>query len=133
MPKPPAPNNYKTLLKNVNQELTNLETILKNRSVEAARNIGRHIHVYLLEGQDRAKYGANVLSKLAKDVKRDVSVLHRALKFYRAYPIVAAPPQLTLEHFRSLITIEDDKERKKAEQKAIQQGVARLNRLMLRR
>lgn len=111
---------YKSLVKNVSKELSDLDLFVKRRTAEGYWRIGKFIHEHLLKHQDRAEYGAALLEKLGEDVDRDESTLSRSLQFYRAYPIPAAPQELTWEHYKSLITIKDEDERKKIESKVIQ-------------
>ena len=112
-------NTYPTLIKKVSQELSELEIFIRRRTAEGYWRIGKYIHDHLLAHEKRAEYGAELYEKLAKDVGRDSSTLQRSVKFYRAYPILAAPQQLTWEHYRSLITVTDKKERKKLEQQVV--------------
>lgn len=111
---------YKSLLTKVSRELNDLETFVKRRTAEGYWKVGKYIHEHLLANKERADYGAALYIKLAKDVDRDKSTLLRAVKFYRTYPIVADQPQLSWDHYKRLITIEDSKERKRLEQKVIQ-------------
>lgn len=115
-------NSYKTLVNKVTQEFAELELFVKNRVAKGYWNIGNYIDEHLLEHKDRADYATGFYDKLAKDVGRDSSTLQRAVQFYRAYPIFAVPRELTWEHFRSLITVKDEKERKKLEAKVIEAG-----------
>lgn len=120
MPKPlTKPNDYKSLVRKVSQELSELEFFLKRRTAEAYWKVGRYIHEHLLEHKDRAEHGTNFFIRLAEDVDYDVSILQRCVKFYRVYPISAAPRKLTWEHYKSLITVKDEQERKKLEQKVL--------------
>ena len=113
---------YPDLVKRVRAEFSELEIILTRRTAEGYWNIGKFIDEHLLAHKERAEYGATFFERLAKDVDCDRTTLQRALQFYRAYPIRAEWRELTWEHYRNLITIKDNKERKKVEQKVIRGG-----------
>ena len=61
--------------------------------------IGRHIAEYELRGQDRAQYGEQLLTELARELKSISNCnrrqLYRYLRFYRLYPAIVGtlPPQ----------------------------------------
>jgi len=119
MPKPPISNSYHTLVRKINRELADLEALFKDRTTRTAWNIGRYIHIHLLEHKDRVDYGKSFYPKLAHDTHRDISTLQRAVQFYRAYPISVTSRKLTLEHYNALMTIQDKNARDKMEQKVI--------------
>ena len=111
---------YKSLLAKVSRELLDIEVFVKQRMTEGYWKVGKYIDEHLLEHKDRADYGKTFFVRLSKDIGRDKSTLLRAVKFYRTYPIVADQPQLSWDHYKRLITVEDSKERKRLEQKVIQ-------------
>lgn len=113
---------YKTLVRKVERELSELEFFVKRRTAEGYWKIGKYIHEHLLENKERADYGAALYEQLAKDVDRDISTLQRSVQFYRTYPISAYTRKLSWEHYKSLITVKDEEERKELEQKVIRLG-----------
>ncbi len=113
-----AVKSYPALVKQIQSELTELDFFVKRRTAEGYWRVGSFIHEHILEHKGRADYGRFLLERLAEDVDRDVSTLRRALKFYRLYPIRAARPELSWEHYRRLITVEDEDKRKFFEQQA---------------
>lgn len=115
-----TPATYKTLVSKISRELSELEFFIKSRTAETYWKIGKFIHEHLLENKERADYGIRLFELLAEDVDRDSSTLQKMLRFYRAYPILAARPELTWEHYKGLMTVKDEKERKKLEEKIIQ-------------
>ena len=119
MKKLPALNSYKLLAHNVLKEFSDMEFFVRQRTAQGYRRVGKFIHEHLLEYKERADYGAALYERLAEDVGRDKTTLTRATQFYRAYPILAERQELTWEHYRSLITVKDSKERKSLEQKVI--------------
>ena len=110
---------YPGLVKNIQSELSGLELFVKRRMTETYWKIGRFIHEHLLENKERADYGHALFEQLAKDVGRDKSSLLRVVQFYRTYPNVATWRQLTWSHYRTLISIKDDGERRKLEKKIV--------------
>jgi micrococcal nuclease len=68
---------------------------------------GRLIHVHLLFKQERAAYGAKVFADLAADSGTSSRSLHEFVLFYRYYPIVRAPAQLSWNHYRILCQVAD--------------------------
>jgi len=115
----PSVSTYKSLVSKVLKELSDLDLFVKRRATQGYWNIGKYIHEHLLANEKRARYGATVLGRLAKDVDRDETTLSRSVQFYRAYPIPARGQELSWSLYRSLITVKDDKERKKLEQRVI--------------
>ena len=111
---------YKTLVKKIQSELTELDFFIRRRTAEGYWRIGKFIDEHILEHKDKADYGTYVLSRLGEDVNRDKSLLARALKFYRIYPIVADRPQLSWDHYKRLITVQDEDRREKFEKLAVQ-------------
>src|SRR3989338_7680118 len=130
---------YKQLVKKIQTELSDLDFFIKRRIAEGYWRIGKYIHEHLHEHRDRASYGKNIYNQLIKDVDRDKSTLQRAVQFYRTYPIVAEPRQLTWEHYRSLITVHDENKRRAFEKMALKRDwtaerleeVIRLDRLKI--
>ncbi|MDP2939475.1 MAG: DUF1016 N-terminal domain-containing protein [Candidatus Omnitrophota bacterium] len=110
---------YKLLVSKIQTELTELDFFVKRRTAEGYWRIGRFIHEHLLEHKDRADYGHFLLERLGEDVDRDVSTLRRALKFYRTYPIRADQPELSWDHYKRLITIQDKSKREAFEKMSL--------------
>jgi hypothetical protein len=57
----------------------------------------------LLLHKERADYGAQVVPKLARDLGVSDTVLYRCPRFARAFPILAARPELSWAHYRALL------------------------------
>jgi len=119
--KTPAINKYTVLVKNIRQELQELDFIIRQRSVETYWQIGKYIHTHLLGNKPRADYRTAFYIKLSNDVDRDVSTLQRAIQFYRTYPNSAVQRNLSWDHYKRLITVRDAQERKKLESKVIRE------------
>ena len=110
---------YNALVEKIRREISETETLIKRRTAESYWKIGKFIHENILLNQGRAHYGARLFERLEKDVERDKATLQRTVRFYRAYPIPADRRELTWNHYRGLITIQDQKERKEVEEKAL--------------
>jgi len=115
-----SPTGYPALVKNIQRELGELDFFIKRRTAESYWKVGKFIHEHLLSNRQRANYGQTLFEQLARDVDRDKSTLMRTVQFFRAYPILAERRELNWNHYKSLITIKDDKERKEIEKKIIQ-------------
>lgn len=82
-------------------------------------NVGKYISDYVLDGKDRAKYGANLYQSLSKDLDISEDTLQRAVRFSREFPISAALRKLTWSHYVTLLSLPDRTDRRKLLQKAI--------------
>lgn len=93
----PSKNKYNDLLDNIGQTIEtarqNAFKAVNTELVKANWETGRHIVEFEQHGQERAEYGTELLTGLAKDLKlrygkgfgrRNVLDMHR---FYLAYPI----------------------------------------------
>lgn len=111
---------YKALVKRIGTELDDLNFFVTRATAKAYWNVGKFIHQHLLENKDRANYGNRLFEQLADDADRDETTLRKAVRFYRAYPILATWPELTWSHYRTLVTIKDKEERNELEKKIIE-------------
>jgi len=113
---------YQELVKRINTELSELDLFVRRRTAEGYWRVGKFIHEHLFKHKDRADYGRYLLESLSDDVDKDASTLSRALKFYRLYPILAVPQELSWDHYRQLITVQDKKKREEFERIASKKG-----------
>lgn len=104
------------------REFEALEVLVKNSVARGHWNVGKYIDEHLLEHKERAEYGGKFYIKLAKDTGRDATTLSLSVRFYRAYPIFAAPQKLAWEHYKGLLTVKDESERKELEKSIIRHG-----------
>ncbi|MBI4209822.1 MAG: thermonuclease family protein [Deltaproteobacteria bacterium] len=105
---------YPQLRQKVETTLSLAQDRMRRIKLEAYWEAGHYIHQHILENQDRAEYGKEVLSKLTADLRIDRTVLYRLVQFARDWPkkaIVAAPRQLSWGHYQELLSIKDPKER----------------------
>jgi endonuclease YncB( thermonuclease family) len=83
---------------------------------------GRLIHVHLLLNKERADYGAKVFARLAADTGTSSRSLHEFVQFYRYFPIVRAPAQLTWNHYRVLCQVADPTRRNELLTETVKRG-----------
>jgi hypothetical protein len=111
---------YKQLLTQVKKVLIEGQARIEEQRVRTYWETGRLIHTHILQNKDRAEYGAEVISRLAKDINVNKTLLHRCVKFAEEYPrlpIVATRQQFSWSHYRELMTIPNDKMRRELESK----------------
>ena len=116
--------NYSALVKQVRDELNQLEVFLKRKTIESYWNIGKFIHQHLLENKKRAEYGNLLYERLSEDVGRDISTLRRTVQFHLAYSSIPATwRELNWSQYRQLITIKDKQKRKEFEAQLVKKGL----------
>ncbi len=113
---------YAELVRRVKDELTALENLVRTQTALVMWRLGKSTHEHLLKNKDKAGYGKSFYENFAKDIGRDISTVQRAEQFYLAYPIPAERRELTWNHYKSLITIEDKSKREAFEEKAMKKG-----------
>lgn len=116
---------YQSLLIRVKQTLIDGQARIEAERVKTYWKTGRIIHTDILKHNDRAEYGAEVLLKLAHDLKVDKTLLSRCINFFKKYPrlpIVAGRQQFNWSHYRELITIDDEKKRLSMQNTVLQKG-----------
>lgn len=129
----PSKNKYYDLLDNIGQTIeiarVNAVKAVNTELVKANWEIGKHIVEFEQGGQERAEYGSELLTKLAKDLKlrygkgfgrRNVLDMRR---FYLAYPIwQPVVAKLSWTHFTILLGVSDEKARKFYEKQVINEN-----------
>jgi len=121
--------NYKTLREDISYLLQKAKLqaykAVDNIRVQTYWQIGERItREELKEG--RADYGKKAVPLLAEDLGFAVTDLFRMVRFYKAYPIVAqVAPQLSWSHYRELIPIQNEEERRFYEVQAIKNNWGR--------
>lgn len=125
--------NYSKLIHSIGQTIEisrqNAFRLINTELVKANWEIGRHIVEFEQQGQERAEYGSDLLSKLSKDLKlrygkgfgrRNVLDMRR---FYTAYPIwQTVSAKLNWSHFIVLLSITDETSRKFYESQAVNEN-----------
>lgn len=126
-------NKYNNLLKNIGlsidkARLHTLKTV-NATLVQINWEIGRHIVEFEQQGQERAEYGTELLTKLSKDLRllygkgfgrRNVLDMRRFYLAYQKWQTVSAI--LSWSHYIILLSIADIRERKFYEKQAIREN-----------
>ena len=95
-----------------------VEKAVEQENVREAWEIGRLIDAHVLQHKERADYGKQVVLRLSKDLGMSDSELYRMLEFYRAYPILAHARKLSWSEQKSLLAVNDPKEREAVAEQA---------------
>ena len=112
---------YGLLLKDVRKTLVEGQRQIENERVRTYWETGRLIQTHILKNAGRAQYGAEVIGRLAEDLRINHTVLHRCVRFFQAYPrlpIVAGRQQFSWTHYRELMRIPDEGKRLRLEKMA---------------
>jgi len=110
---------YKKLLQEIRGAILKGEARRDRAKVFMYWRIGRAIEKDILKNKSRAGYGSQLIPELAKDLKFSRTELYYALEFSRSFPIVPAQGQLSWQHYRILLSINDSKIRKEFTREAI--------------
>lgn len=118
------PRDYQNLLQELKEIIVNGQyqayKAVDNIKVQAYWQIGERIVREEMKNKNRADYGKYLIDNLAVDLAIESKLLHRIVKFYRLYPIVASlMRQLSWTHYYQLVNIENEKERRFYENKII--------------
>lgn len=117
-----GPRTYAELRRQVEAALLIGQRKIEEAKVHTYWETGRLIHQHLLLHQERAEYGAEVIPRLGRDLGISDTVIYRCLRFFRAFPILAARPELSWAHYRALICVEDPAQRKAIAAEAVRSG-----------
>ncbi len=110
---------YEILLSEVRNTLIAGQTRIEEEKVRTYWQTGVYINKHILKYSTRAQYGSEVISRLGNDLKLHSSTLHSCVRFAKTYPkfpIVHGREQFKWSHFRELITIPDEKQRRRLEE-----------------
>lgn len=103
---------FETLVRKVKNTLLLGQRQVRMQMAKTYWQIGRLIHEHILRHKDRAGYGEQVISQIAKRVDLSERSIHRVLKLYRQFPkIPTTLSELELSHLYALATISDKKTR----------------------
>ncbi len=109
---------YSALFRRVKEALLDGQRRIEEERVRTYWETGRLIRDHILRNKDRARYGAEVVARLADDLGFHKRLLYYCLRFVEKYPdlkIVNARSQFTWSHYRELISIPDDRTRSRLE------------------
>jgi endonuclease YncB( thermonuclease family) len=119
----PAITSYDQLvsaIRNVRHETeSRIEAAVEQEKVKEAWQTGKLIHEHILLNKDRAEYGKQVITKLAKDLNSSETELKYMVQFARTYPKSRPADELSWSHYQSLLAINDDKEREEVAKRAV--------------
>lgn len=116
---------YDVLLSKVRSTLLEGQRRIEEEKVRTYWETGAHIYKHILKYADRGDYGAQIINRLAADLKADKTTLHNCVSFAKTYPkfpIVHRGVQFKWRHFRELAKISDDKLRKRLEEETQRNG-----------
>ncbi len=113
---------FSKLVRTIRQEIAAGERDVGQRLAQMYWRIGKVISKDILVNQTRANYGDHLFKNLAAQLGKSKEVLHKAVKFYEAFPIVSTSTQLGWSHYEALSTIKDGAERKRYYRQAIEKG-----------
>ena len=115
IPKEIQPLTFETLVTKIRQTLAEgraraVEAVDRERA-RTYWETGRWIHIYLLKGKDRAKYGEKLFPRLEEILGLSESLLRDMHVCYREFPIPQTSGELAWSHYQVLLRIKDPKTR----------------------
>lgn len=97
---------------------------VESEKIRTYWEVGRLMNAHILQHapggaeKGRAAYGKNVVERLAKDLGTNPTTLYYSLEFARKFPISPAREKLPWSHYRALLSVQDEIQRKQLEKKA---------------
>ncbi|MBP9913812.1 MAG: thermonuclease family protein [Opitutaceae bacterium] len=116
----PTPKTFADLTKAVRATLITGQAGVDRAYLETYRNTGLLIDAHILLFKERAGYGEQVIPRLAHSLGVGDRLLYRCLRFVRTYPILSRGTELGWSHYRLLIEVADQSERRTLETEARQ-------------
>ncbi len=114
-----------TIKTDIESSQARVYAVIEREKVQTYWTIGKRIKIHVLENEERAEYGTSLMLVLSQELGIVRSTLYRMIKFYELYPsILDASPKLSWTHIRTLLTIENPKERKKLEVKIVSEKLS---------
>ena len=104
---------YSVLKDRVRETLLAGQRQIEREKVLTYWNAGKLINEHVRLNDGRADYAQKVFLKLEKDIGVDASVLWRTAQFHEKFPILARGRELTWSHYRTLLPVKDEAERKR--------------------
>lgn len=99
-----------------------VEAAVEAEKVREAWETGKLIDEHILLHKERAKYGEQVIIKLAEDLGTSETELRYMLLFARTYPIHPSTDELPWGHYRELLSLNDAKQRAEIAVEASRKG-----------
>lgn len=88
------------------------EDAVEREKVRTSWEVGRLIDEHVLLHKNRAKYGEQVLKRLSGDLGISDRELRYMVEFARTYPISPPAAKLSWGHYRDLLSINEEEQRK---------------------
>ena len=101
---------YDQLVHAIRQAWAASQERVEQEKVRLAWETGKLIDTHVLQHQERANYGEEVLKRLAADLGTSDTELYRMRQFARLYPISAPAQKLSWTHYRELTSLKDSEE-----------------------
>ncbi|MBI4661436.1 MAG: thermonuclease family protein [Verrucomicrobia bacterium] len=102
---------YPNLLVAVRNSLLHGQQKIEEARVLTYLETGRLINEHVRLNGGRAEYGAQVISRLARDLKIARTTLYQCTQFARYFPIVRHGGQLVWAHYRLFCQVDDEAQR----------------------
>ena len=77
---------------------------VEDETLRTYHQIGHLLNDYILDNNERADYGEQVVTRLAQEIRMSKSLLYETLAFFRLEPIFHARGKLTWTHYRRLLS-----------------------------
>ncbi|MBI4357986.1 MAG: thermonuclease family protein [Candidatus Omnitrophica bacterium] len=104
---------YSVLKDRVRQTLLAGQREIEREKVLIYWNTGKLINEHVRLNNGRADYAERVILRLEADLGIDETVLRRTAQFQAAFPIRAPGRELTWSHYKALLPVKDESERKR--------------------
>jgi hypothetical protein len=95
---------------------------VEQEKVRTYWQVGLRLHTHLVQHGERAGYGEQLMAQLAADLDLGERLLYEGVALYRAFPILNTYSKLPWSHYRELLRIPAQKERKFYAQQADRSG-----------
>lgn len=95
-----------------------IDQAIDQEKVREAWEIGKMIREHVLQHKERAGYGQQVLKRLAHDLSMSDTELGYMMQFFNTYPISPPAGKLSWSHYRELLSLNDEKERREMAEQA---------------
>lgn len=95
---------------------------VEREKVRTSWEIGKLIQSHILLNKQRADYGKQVLKRLSADLEISERELYYTVEFARTYPILPVPAKLSWSHYRELLAVNDEKERRELAEQVVKEN-----------
>ncbi len=99
-----------------------LDKAIDQEKVREAWEIGKLIDTHVLQHKERADYGQQIMKRLASDLQMSETELGYMMQFVRAYPISPPAGKLSWSHYREVLSVNDESERKEITEQAVREN-----------